>query len=103
MVENFPGPYAMEGVVQKQLGTCEDGTEDTVPVTLGEVVANAASELRADVIAACQNVSLADMLPLCSALVRSDNTESVDEWYPKYRKELLGGIDAPPRTFSDYA
>lgn len=103
MVENFPGPYAMEGVVQKQLRACEDGTGETASFTLSEIIANAASELRADVIKEYQNASLANMLPLCSALVRSDNTESVDEWYPKYRKELLGGIDAPPRTFSDYA
>lgn len=103
MVENFPGPYAMEGVVQKQLGTCEDGTEDIAPVTLSEVVANAATELRVDVIEACQNVSLADMLPLCSALIRSDNTESVDEWYPKYCREVLCETGSSTRAFWEYA
>ena len=103
MVENFPGPYAMEGVLQKQLRTCEDGTGEVASFTLSEIIANTASELRADVIKECQNTSLANMLPLCSAIIRSDNTESVDEWYPKYRKELLGGIDVPSKTFWDYA
>lgn len=103
MVENFPGPYAMEGAVQKQLRTCVDGTEEIAPFTLSEIVANAAPELRANVIKACQNAPLVDMLPLCSALVRSDNTESESEWYPKYCRDLLGGIDAPPRTFWEYA
>lgn len=103
MVENFPGPYAMEGVLQKQLRTCEDGTGKVISFTLSEIIANTASELRADVIKEYQNTSLANMLPLCSAIIRSDNTESVDEWYPKYCKELLGGIDVPPKTFWDYA
>ncbi len=103
MVENFPGPYAMEGAVQKQLRTCVDGTEEIAPFTLGEIVANAAPGLRADVIKACQNTSLADMLPLCSALVRSDNTESEDEWYPKYCRELLSGTDIMPRASWEYA
>lgn len=102
-VENFPGPYAMEGVVQKLLRTCEDGSDEIVSFTLSEIIANTASELRADVIKEFQNTSLANMLPLCSAIIRSDNTESVDEWYPKYRREFLGGIDAPSRTMHEYA
>lgn len=103
IVENFPGPYAMEGVVQKQLRNCVDGTGETALFTLNEIVANAAPELRTDVIKACQNASLADMLPLCSALVRSNNTENESEWYPKYCRELLGGIDVPPRAFWEYS
>ncbi len=103
IVENFPGPYAMEGVLQKQLRACMDGTGEIASFALSEIVANAAPELRADVIKTCQNASLAGMLPLCSALVRSNNTESEDEWYPKYRRELLGGFDVEPRAFWEYA
>lgn len=102
-VETFPGPYAMEGVIQKQLRTCMDGTGEATSFVLGEIVANAAPELQADVIRACQNVSLADMLPLCSALVRSNNTESEGEWYPKYCRELLDGADFSPRTLWEYS
>ena len=103
MVENFPGPYAMEGVVQKQLRICVDETEGDAPFTLSEIVANAAPELRADVLQTCQNASLAGMLPLCSALVRSNNTEGLEEWYPKYCREILAGIDLSPRPFWEYA
>lgn len=103
IVENFPGPYAMEGVVQKQLRTCVDGTGEVASFTLSEIIANAAPELRADVIKACQNASLAGMLPLCSALVRSDNTESENEWYPKYCREFLGGTDVTSRASWEYA
>lgn len=103
MVKNFPGPYAMEGVVEKQLRTCEDGTEEVASFTLSEIIASAASELRTDVIKMYENASLADMLPLCSALVRSNNTENESEWYPKYCREFLGGKDVPSKTFLDYA
>ncbi len=103
MVENFPGPYAMEGVVQKQLKNCMDVTGEIAPYMLSKIVANAAPGLRAEVIKACQDASLAGMLPLCSALVRSDNTESEDEWYPKYCREFLGGSDVTPRAAWEYA
>ena len=103
MVENFPGPYDIEGVMKKQLRDCEDGSEDSASFTLSEIIASAASELRSDVVKAYGNASLADMLPLCSALVHSNNTESEREWYPKYRREFLGGKDIPPKTFLDYA
>lgn len=53
IVEKFPGPYAMEGAVQKQLRTCADGTGEVAPFTLSEIVTNAAPELRTDVIKAC--------------------------------------------------
>lgn len=103
IVEHFPGPYAMEGALQKLLKTCVDEAGEDASFTLNQIIACAAPKLRTDVIEACQKASFSDMLPLCSALIRSENTENDDEWYPKYRRELLGGIDDPSRTIQDYA
>lgn len=103
MVDNFPGPYAMEGIIQKQLRTCTGGTGEATSFALNDIIANAAAELRTNVIKACHDTSLANILPLCSALVRSNNTENESEWYPKYCREFLGGTDTPPRALWEYA
>lgn len=100
-VTNYPGPYAMEGIIQKQLEVCRgaDGSID-----LAELVETTDSGIKREIIHACASIGpLMDLLPVYSAVSRADSTESTDEWYPKYKKEMMGPDSSATHTLQEYA
>lgn len=100
-VANYPGPYAMEGIIQKQLGVCREAGSS---IDLADLVKSADSKMKREIVQASASTgSIMDLLPVCSAISRADNTESADEWYPKYKKEMMGPDSNATHTFNEYA
>ncbi len=100
-VANYPGPYAMEGIIQKQLGACH-GADSSIDLVA--LVKATDSGMKREIIHACASIGpLMDLLPVCSAISRANNTESADEWYPKYKKELMGPDSNATRMLHEYA
>lgn len=100
IIEIFPGPYSMEGIIENLLNTCKG------KVTKGkfaEIITGTSKILTDIVTQKLAHSKLVDMLPLCKAIISSTNTEKLEEWYPKYKKENVGSVDISQLTLFQYS
>lgn len=98
-VVNYPGPYAMEGILEKLVSLCQ-GTEEKI--LFPNCVMQAHSTLREKILRDVKNSPLQEYLPLCNGIIHSNNAEKVEEWYPKFQREFLI-IENPGFTPYQYA
>ena len=85
-VTNYPGPYAMEGILEKMIAACK-GTQKKRPFS--DCVMQIPSILRENILKIAKNSPVLECLPLCNGIVCSHNAEKAEEWYPKFRREFL--------------
>ena len=90
----------MEGIIENLLNTCKG------KVTKGEfaeIITGTSKSLTDIVTQKLAHSKLVDMLPLCKAIISSTNTEKLEEWYPKYKKENVGSVDISQLTLFQYS
>lgn len=86
LIANSPGPYSMEGVLKQIIGVCK-GADD--PVSLADLIMNTSKTFKDMIITEMKNSPILAHLPLCNAIVRAENTENTEEWYPKFKRECI--------------
>ena len=100
IITYLPGPYSMEGIIESALSECKGKAAKS---GLAEIVLQADKKFTSIVKQRLSKSQLIDMLPLCKAIICADNTETPEEWYPKYKKEAIGTRDDPQLTLFQYS
>ena len=85
-VTNYPGPYAMEGVLGKLISLCKGAQKKTA---FPDSVMQIPPILREKILKIAKNSPILECLPLCNGIVCSHNAEKAEEWYPKFRREFF--------------
>lgn len=85
-ISNYPGPYAMEGVISKMVSTCKGKSEK---IELAELAMKTYDTCKENVISKMKKSPLIDHLPLNNAIICSSNAEKVEEWYPRFKREFI--------------
>lgn len=99
-ISNYPGPTAIKGVLNKMIGLCKGKAER---LTLDKVIEQLPTEWKASFSSTINEDPLLDLLPLNSAIIRSKNTDSAAEWYPKFKREILNSTDELRLTQQEFA
>lgn len=100
LISNYPGPYAMEGIIERLVGSCRGKTQS---LELHELISKTDEKFKSLIIAEAKHVSLLEQLPIIKAIICADNTNDTSEWYPKYCRELSIDEHDTKKTFSKYA
>ena len=100
MIENYPGPYSMEAVIKNIIKNCRGIMSD---IEIEKVISAADDAWKKDIVASSKKVFFVDLLPIYSAINRSDNTTSKEQWYPKYEQEVLVGNSFKKISQEEYA
>lgn len=85
-VTNYPGPYAMEGILGKLVGSCKGAQKKP---SFPDCVMQVPDALREKILRIAKNSPILECLPLCNGIVCSHNAEKAEEWYPKFQREFL--------------
>lgn len=86
IIDNFPGPSAIQAVLNKMLGNCKGKSEQ---ITIAQAISYLSEDCKEQLTSMANDFSFIELLPLTSAIIRSKNTVSIDEWYPKFKREIL--------------
>ncbi|MGN1157267.1 MAG: GTPase-associated system all-helical protein GASH [Agathobacter sp.] len=97
---NYPGPYAMEGIIAKVLSACKGKSET---IELPDLIMKTNKTFKSNIVNEMKHSPLLDQLPLTNAIICSDNAEKADEWYPKYKREFITREDDICLPLSKYA
>ncbi len=85
-ISNYPGPYAMEGVISKMVSACKGKSEK---IELAELIMKTDETCKKNVMSRMKKSPMIDHLPLSNAIVSSGNAEKTEEWYPKFKREFI--------------
>lgn len=85
-VTNYPGPYAMEGILGKLIAACKGAQKKQ---SFSDCVMGVPSILREKILKVAKNSPILECLPLCNGIICSHNAEKAEEWYPKFRREFF--------------
>lgn len=85
-VANYPGPYAMEGILEKLVSSCKGAQKKA---SFSDCVMQVPATVRHEILKIARNSPILEFLPLCNGIVCSHNAEKAEEWYPKFRREFL--------------
>ncbi|EMS72701.1 GTPase-associated system all-helical protein GASH [Ruminiclostridium cellobioparum] len=85
-ISNYPGPYAMEGVISKMVSTCKGKSEK---IELADLAMKTYDTCKENVINKIKKSPLIDHLPLNNAIICSSNAEKAEEWYPRFKREFI--------------
>lgn len=100
-VHNYPGPYAMEGVINKVVSAC-NGSDISLP--LPNVLKDTNPEWKNECINNTRKItSIINLTPLHAAINSEKNTTSDTEWYPKFKREILLEKEFLPIPPKEYA
>lgn len=99
-ISNYPGPNAIKATLNKMIGCCKGKSEH---FTIDQVVVELPEEWKGNLISTVSGFPFIDLLPLTSAIVRSKNTASTNEWYPRFKREILSDTHDPKRTPQEFA
>ena len=84
LVDNFPGPSSIEGVLMRMIENCK---EPNMNIDFVDVVSAINIEWKAQYIKTYSTPGLTDLLPISAALAYSENTKLTSEWVHKYTIE----------------
>lgn len=84
-VNVFPGPYSIKGVFQTILSLCK-GNE--IELDIDSIIYLIEDSWKKEYINKYNLNNLSSILPINSAIIRANNTNSKDEWYSKYIIEM---------------
>ncbi|WP_312940716.1 GTPase-associated system all-helical protein GASH [Oscillibacter sp.] len=99
-ITNYPGPYSIEGILENVLSACKGKANN---IEFSEVVMSTDKRFTSKVITQLSHSSLIDTLPLCKAIISSDNTERAEEWYPKFKRETFSHQEDLTRSLREYS
>lgn len=85
-IANDPGPYAIEGVLNKMIGACK-GKNEKIPFP--ELIMKTNQSFKEKIVQEMKQSPLLGHLPLCNAIICSNNTEKIEEWYPKFKRDYV--------------
>lgn len=99
-ITNFPGPYSMEGVLNKILRSCKGNSDK---IELPDLIMQLDEKWKKQYVEKIEDSPIIKLLPLCSAMARSINTDNSEQWYPQFMKEIMSKKDYIPLTLKEYA
>lgn len=99
-VEKYPGPHAMKAVLYHAIGNCK-GKSAALPLT--DVIRATGDKWMDSQRERLDENRLLQLLPIHMAIVRSHNTTSDEQWYPKFCEDVLRGENWEPVAPKEYA
>lgn len=99
-ITNFPGPYSMEGVLNKILDFCKGKTDE---IEFLDLISKIDADWKEQYIRKIKDSPIAELLPLSTALIRSNGAVNPEEWHPKFTREVMSKEDYIPLTLKEYA
>jgi hypothetical protein len=86
LVKKFPGPYSIRGVLNRTVEDCKKAS--TIELDFAEVISVVDNAWKIRYNKSYNIQKVLDLLPISAALSRSENTQSKNEWIPKYNREV---------------
>lgn len=84
-VRKYPGPYSIEGIISQVVSSC-NGRKSKAK--LPEVLKGFDEKSKQEIIQKYNLKPLEKLLPLHTAITLQYNTQTEEEWYPKFKREL---------------
>lgn len=100
MIENFPGPSSIQVVLSNVMKNSRLNEKE---ISIDKIVNEAEIDWKKGIVKKAKKISFLDLLPLYSAVMHENNTTSIDEWYPKYKKDILNGEENDSFKCETYA
>lgn len=100
LVNVFPGPYSIKGVLNKILESCK-GRNTNLKFT--DIIYNADNSWKTKYVKKYNNSKIVELLPVTSAFIRSENTTTKEEWISKYTQEIHASVEEMKCSSLDYA
>jgi hypothetical protein len=85
LVKLYPGPYSIQGVLHKMI---ENSRRSNTKLDFIAVIHGIDNEWKHQYNKFYNAYQMHDLLPISTALLRSENTETKDEWVSKYSRDL---------------
>ena len=99
-VSNYPGPYAMEGIIKRVTNACK-GEKHSVEFT--SLITEIAPQLKEIIKVKTKVFPAIKQLPITNAIICADNTADIQEWYPKYCRDASLKENIDKGTLENYA
>lgn len=99
-VSNYPGPYAMEGVIRKVVNACKGKTQN---VEFTKLITEINHTLKKIITSKAKPFPIIEQLPITYAIFCADNAADITEWYPKYCRTVSVDENIEKNTYEKYA
>lgn len=99
-VSNYPGPYAMEGIIKKAINACKGRMQN---IEFTSLISETDYNLKRIIKSKVKLFPFIEQLPITYAIICSDNTTDTNEWYPKYQRVISVDENINKNTFEKYA
>lgn len=100
LVNVFPGPYAIKGVLNKMLESCKGNKTNLQFI---DIIYAADNSWKTNYVNEYNDPKIVVLLPVTAALIRSENTSSREEWLFKYTKEIYASVEEMKHSPIEYA
>jgi len=100
LVTCFPGPYAITGVLNRMI-ECSKGSNNKIGIA--NLITKIDIQWKTKHSKTFNDSHLLELLPISAAIVRSENTTTADEWFPKYKREMYFNTDTVELSPVEYA
>lgn len=100
MVEKYPGPFSINAVLKNIISVSKGNNSK---VSIDEVLSNTDSNYKRNIVSKYASSAIIDLIPLYAAICRESNTTALEQWYPKYEKEILLGNKFSNCTPDEYS
>ncbi|WP_151075704.1 GTPase-associated system all-helical protein GASH [Flintibacter sp. KGMB00164] len=99
-VSNYPGPYAMEGVIRKVVNACKGRTQN---IEFTKLITEINPTLKKIIASKAKLFPAIEQLPITYAILCADNAADITEWYPKYCRTVSVDENIEKDTCEKYA
>ena len=99
-VSNYPGPYAMEGVIRKVVNACKGRTQN---IEFTKLITEINPTLKKMIASKAKLFPSIEQLPITYAILCADNAADITEWYPKYCRTVSVDENIEKNTCEKYA
>ena len=88
MIEKYPGPYSIDAVLKNVIKASKGSASK---ISIDKALSNADAKWKDKIVSRYKNISFIELLPIHAAICREYNTTAKEQWYPKYKQDILLG------------
>lgn len=100
IVTNLPGPISILNILSCVINNCKGSSDKT---SLGNIVMFLDKKWTQRFTEKYKSHDFCDDMPLCAAIIRSNNTNTQQEWFPKFEIEVMSENCMRDSTPLEYA
>lgn len=86
LVTNLPGPISILNILSCVINNCKGRSNKT---SVGTIVMSLDKEWTQRFTEKYESHDFCDDMPICAAIIRSNNTSTEQEWFPKFQIEVM--------------